>query len=156
MKIEECIKPQGEVECIIEYNDGRPTETISFKNTILQGGRSALAKSLANDIGDQFEFYVNRMTWGSQGTTNGVKKFVNSSRVALFGTTVLSKPVVSSVVESQVIFTSLIAFNDIPGTVINEMALQMANGDLYSMVTFEDLTKSSSMQLTWNWRLTFV
>jgi hypothetical protein len=39
---------------------------------------------------------------------------------------------------------------------LNEMALQMANGDLYSMVSFPDLTKTSEMSIIWNWTLSFI
>ena len=122
-------------------------------------GRQALAKSLANDIGDVYEFYITRMLFGDGGTTGGVKKFVNASRTGLFGTTRLSKPVVSNVdttIPEQVILTSVIAFDELVGIAINEMALLMANGSLYSLTTFPDLSKTSNMQITFNWRLNFI
>ena len=56
---------------------------------------------------------------------------------------------------SQVTFTSVIAFGDIVGVVINEMALQMSNGDLYSMTTSPDLNKTAEMQITFNWVISF-
>jgi hypothetical protein len=96
------------------------------------------------------------MQFGSNGTTGGVPRFVNADRNALFGTTQLSKAVTASRDEAQVIFTTVITFSELVDTVINEMALQMANGDLYSMVTFPDFTKTAQMQITYNWRLNFV
>jgi hypothetical protein len=99
------------------------------------------------------------MLFGDGGTADGSTKFVATSRNGLFGITQASKPVVASVdpnIPSQVIFTSVIAFSEANGAVLNEMALQMASGNLYSMVTFPDLTKTAQMQITWNWRLTFV
>ena len=53
-------------------------------------------------------------------------------------------------------FTAVVAKTDPYVGVMNEMALQMANGDLYSMVTFPDLTKTSLMQLTWSWDISFL
>jgi hypothetical protein len=152
----EQIKPKGEIEQIIECLDKDELKIKRFPNTILREGRRALAKSLANQIGDSYEFYISRMQFGSNGTTGGVPRFVNADRNALFGTTQLSKAVTASRDEAQVIFTTVITFSELVDTVINEMALQMANGDLYSMVTFPDFTKTAQMQITYNWRLNFV
>lgn len=152
------IKTTGVVESYIEWADGR-IETFEVRNTILKKGRQALAKTLAGDIGDEFGFYITRMLFGDGGTQGGVKKYVNAGRNGLFGTTRLSKPVISNVdnsVPEQVILTSVIRFDELVGVTINEMATQMANGDLYSMTTFPDLSKTADMQITWNWRFLFV
>lgn len=156
--ISEEIKCYGEVEAIIEYEDGRK-ETLLHKNTVLRKGREALASSLANAIGDTYNFFVARMVFGDDGTTGGVPKFVNTERNGLFGVTRVSKGVISSVdpdVPSQVVFTSVVAFGEGNGYALNEMALQMNDGDLYSMLTFPDINKTAQMQITWNWRLSFV
>jgi hypothetical protein len=154
----ESIKPLGEVERIIEYLDGSK-EIVTFKNTILKNGRNTLARCLAHDFGAEYLFYVNAIIWGNNGTTGGAPKLVATERTGLFGPQVYSRPVISTVDNTQVIFTSVIPFNPdglASPTVLNEMALVLANGDLYSMVTFPDLTKTSSMQITWSWRLMFV
>ena len=99
------------------------------------------------------------MLFGDGGTQSGVKKYVNAGREGLFGVTRLSKPVISSIdgsIPTQVILTSVIKFDEIIGVTLNEMALQMADGDLYSMTTFADLNKTEDMQLTLNWKLNFV
>jgi hypothetical protein len=130
-----------------------------MKNTVLKAGRIALAKSLANDVGNTYDFYVARMLFGNGGTAGGVPKYVDEGRNGLFGLTVLSKPILSSIdpnQTTQVIFTSVIAFNEVNNVAINEMALQMNNGQLYSMRTFPDLTKTDHIQVTWNWKLNFV
>lgn len=158
MKITDGLKPCGHVQAIIDYASGEQ-KIIEFPNTVLTKGREALAAALANDIGDGFNLYINRMLFGDGGTAAGSTKFVATSRNGLFGITQASKPVIASVdpnIRSQVIFTSVIAFSEANGAVLNEMALQMATGDLYSMVTFPDLTKTIQMQITWNWRLSFV
>ena len=55
------------------------------------------------------------------------------------------------------VFTSVLPVNlGIEPVALSEMALVMASGDLYSMVTFQDLTKTSAMQITYNWRLQYV
>jgi hypothetical protein len=158
MYYEDTLKLVGAVQAIIDYKSGERViiDYSEIPNTILRTGRMAVAKSLANKIGNSFSFYATRMLFGDGGTLNGVKKVVNADRNGLFGTTRLSKPILSNIdpnVPTQVIFTSVIAFEDAVGVVLNEMALQMSNGDLYSMTTFPDLTKTSEMQITWNWRL---
>lgn len=148
----------GTVERIVEHLDGR-TERSQVRNTILRLGREALSKSLANNISSTYDYYVNRMIFGDGGTSGGTLKYVDTQRTGLFGITRASKPVIASVdpnIPSQVVFTSVLTFDDANGYALNEMALQMANGDLYSMVTFADLNKTSSMQITFNWRLSFV
>lgn len=155
------IKSIGAVEITIDYRNGN-REVISYDrvpNTVLKLGRQALAKGLANKIGSGFNFYVTRMLFGDGGTHNGVKKYVNADRNGLFGTTRLSKPVLANIdsnVPTQVNFTSVIGFDEVIGVTLNEMALQLSNGDLYSMTTFPDLTKTSDMQILFNWRLSFV
>jgi hypothetical protein len=156
--MKESIKPVGNVEMIIDYKSGGQ-EIRQHENAVLKNGRQALAKTLANQLGDDFEFYITRMLFGDGGTQNGVKKYVNSGRTGLFGTTNLSKPVLANLdsnIATQVIFTSVITYAEADGLVLNEMALQMANSDIYSMVTFADLTKTSDMQITFNWHINFV
>jgi hypothetical protein len=158
MIVDETIKTEGFIQAIIDYESGE-REIIEFKNTVLTKGREALASCLARNIGDGFNFYINRMIFGDGGTAASTTKYISTGRNGLFGITQVSKPVIASIdpnIPSQVIFTSVISRAEANGAVLNEMALQMANGDLYSMRTFKDLTKTAQMQITWNWRLTFV
>ena len=158
MDMSDKIKSIGIVQRIIDFDSGE-RQILEFPNTVLAKGREALASSLARQIGDSFDFYVNRMIFGDGGTSTGLTKFVSASRNGLFGVTRASKPVIASIdpsVPSQVIFTSVIAKTEANGSVLNEMALQLATGDLYSMVTFPDLTKTSQMQITWNWRIMYI
>jgi hypothetical protein len=151
------VKPVGNIELIIDYTDGTK-EVLEYTNTILKTGRNALAQTLAKTAGSS-NFYINRMIFGENGTNGGVPKFVQDSRNGLFGAAVLSKNVIASVDDSSpttAIFTSVIGFSEANSIAINEMALQMASGDLYSMRTFPDLNKTSSMQITFNWKLSFV
>lgn len=152
------VKALGHVQAIIDYSCGKK-EFLEFPNIVLTKGREALAACLANEIGHGFNFYINRMLFGDGGFVDGSKKQVAASRNGLFGITQASKPVISSIdpnIPTQIILTSVLSKSDANGAVLSEMALQLANGDLYSMATFADLTKTSQMQITWNWRLSFV
>ena len=156
MKIDK-IKSVGQVEIVTENIDGNVGNRLIF-NTVLANGRNALANCLANQIGDSFTFYIDRMLFGSNGTSGGVPKYVSTSRNGLFGATVASKPIVASIdptITSQVTFTTVLSFDD-ANTTLNEIALRMNNEDLYSMATFPDLNKTSSVQITFNWRISFV
>ena len=117
----------GVVERIIEYKDGSK-EVSEIKNTILRKGREALAKSLANSIGSTYDYFINRMLFGDGGTSGGTLKYVDTQRTGLFGITRASKPVISQIdpnIPSQVVFTSVLTFDDANGYALNEMALQM-------------------------------
>lgn len=153
------LKARGDVQAIIEHLSGR-VDVIEFPNTVLGDGRKALAASLANKFIGNYPYYISRMVFGDGGTSNGSPKFISTDRMALYcGTPVVSKPVVATVdpnVASQVILTSILTVNDGNGYSLNEMALQMSNDQLYSMVTFPDLNKTNQMQITWSWRCSFV
>ena len=138
--------------------DGTKSKSI-VKNKVLLSGRSALAKILANDYTGPFQFYIARVLFGNSGTLGGSPRLVDDGRTGLFGPVTLAKPVIAAVDDTlpqQVTFTTTVAFTDLVGDVINEMALEMANGDLFSMATFGDISKTSGMQLTFNWRLNWI
>jgi hypothetical protein len=152
------LKTTGCVEICKEFRCGQKEITM-VDNAVLNTGRFALVNSLSNNFGDSYEYYVTRMIFGDNGTMEGVKKVVDSGRTGLFGATLLSKPALSNIdasIPTQAIFTSVITFDEAVGVILNEMALQMKNGDLYSMTTFPDLSKTEDMQITFNWRLNYV
>lgn len=152
------IKIKGLVNRTIEYKNGDIKST-EYSNAITLLGRYALAKSLTNQIQGGFSFYVTKMLFGNGGTVGGVPRYVHIEQNGLFGTTVLSKPVVASIdisMPQQAIFTSVIAFDEAVNQTLNEMALQMANNQLFSMATFADLNKTSDMQITYNWKIMFI
>lgn len=157
MKYDES-KCKGNIEVVIEYESGK-IESINFSNTVLRTGRAALASALSNRIGDDFDFFISKMIFGDGGTQGGVPKQVGDERNGLFGSARVIRPVISNIDpnnETQVVFTSVIPFDEGNGYSLNEMALQLNNGDLYSMATFAGISKTSSMQITWNWRLSFI
>jgi len=157
---------RGDVQVLIQTRDGS-NDSLEFRNTILRTGREALALCLANRIGGDFDFFVSRMLFGDGGSTGGSPKSVQTDRTSLFGTTRVSKPVVANIDPnnpSQVVFTSTISYDEGNGFDINEMALQMHGSvppdgespSLYSMATFPGISKTSLMQLTFNWRISFI
>lgn len=156
--IQEDVKPQGTVEMIIEDINGK-VEVLHVKNAILQTGRMALASCIANDINGSFNLFVARMVFGDGGTNSNVPKYIDASRNGLFGTTRSSKNIIANIDSNnltQVVFTSVLTFGDANGFPLNEMALVLNTGDFYSMTTFPDINKVSTMQITFNWRISFI
>jgi hypothetical protein len=151
------IQPQGNVEVIIQFKEH--IELNFFNNAVLLKGREALAASLANNIGGSYDFFISRMLFGDGGTAGGVPKHVGTERNGLFGITRAVKPVLATIdpnLPSRVIFTTVLSSEEANGYSLNEIALQMNNGDLYSMATFADLNKTSAMSITFNWSLSFI
>jgi phage-related tail fiber protein len=149
---------KGTIKGTIEYKNGEK-ETINFNNAILRTGRAALALALSNRIGNDFDFFISKMIFGDGGTNGSVPKQVGDERNGLFGSARVVRPVISNIDpnnETQVVFTSVVPFDEGNGFELNEMALQLNNGDLYSMATFPGISKTSEMQITWNWRLSFI
>lgn len=154
--IEETISKYGEVEIILDHKSGE-RESFVVKNAILNNAKNAQASALCNDIGQTFQFYVSNMIFGTNGTLGGAPKVVDASRNGLFGSTLVNKQVMSTVnpqVLNQAIFTAVIGFDEGNGNIINEMALVMKNDQLYSMVTLGGISKDSTVQITFNWRIT--
>lgn len=153
------LEPKGFVIGQIKDRDGNILEEIKFHNEVLLTGREALAASLANSLGGTYNYYISRMLFGDSGTSGGVPKFVSTQRNGLFGVTRATKPVIATIdptITSQAIFTSVLDFEEANGYALSEMALQMNTGDLYSMATFPDFTKTSSIQVTWSWYIYFI
>jgi len=159
MELNQTLSQHGELEVLIEYINGKK-ERRYIPNTILRTAKNAHAKSITNQIGTEFEFFVDRMLFGTNGTTgDNTPRFVEDFRNGLFGPVLLVKPIISSVntdAQNQAIFTAVVVFDEGNGNVLNEMALQMRNNDLYSMVTFGGITKTSSMQLVFNWKISII
>jgi len=156
----ESMKTKGFVNAMIEYKDGKNIE-LSFPNVVLRTGRESLVKTLTNSINAQYtNLFVTRMIFGNGGVTGGGQvKIVDTNRTGLFGVIQASKSVISQTNPSnstQAIFTSILTYDDANGSTLNEMALVLNSGDLYSMVTFADLTKTSNMQITWNWTVSMI
>ncbi len=151
-------KIKGDVDIIVEYKDGKK-EFHSWHNTVLNNGKGVVAKTLAGEIGSAFSFYICKMVFGDSGTIGDVPRFVDAARDGLFGPAVISKNVIANIDPNnptQVIFTAIMTYEDAVDATLNEMGLQLADGSYYSLATFGNITKTSLMQITWNWRIFFV
>ena len=152
------IKSSGKVFLTIINKNGTASQ-MAVRNKVVLSGRSALASVVANDFEGPFSFYIARVLFGNSGTVSGTPRFVEDTQTGLFGPVILAKPVIATIdplATSQVTFTTTVTFGELIGFAINEMALEMANGDLFSMTTFGDVNKTSTMQLIWNWRLNWI
>ena len=156
--IETKLRPKGDVEAVIDYKNGEQ-DIICFHNTVLTHGKAILALTLAGEIGQAFEFFICQMTFGNNGTVSGVPRFVDAGRDGLFGPAVITKNTIAFIDPTnptQVIFTAILTFDDAVGVALSEMGLLFSDTSFYSVATFGDITKTSQMQITWNWKLTFV
>lgn len=152
------VKSIGLVNGIIHDRHGYKS-VIDFKNTVLVGGRSAVVDSLTNNIGSSFNNFVSRMIFGDGGVDGSTLRYVNPERTGLFGITRATKTVIASIDATnptQAIFTSVLGFDDANGYGLSEMALVLNTDVLYSMATFPVLTKTSDIQIVWNWRVNFI
>ncbi len=157
MNLTNFVALKGKISIVIEDDTGYKHD-ILIDNTVLDAGRAALAKSLANDFDDSYQFYIKAIRFGNGGTAGGVPITVTSNRTGIFGTVVAEKSIISVVnpnLLSQAVFTTVLKFQEANEN-INELALVMANDSLYSLATFGGISKTSSMQITFNWRLSFV
>ena len=76
-------KSIGTIQAIIRDKNLKIKETINFNNNLLRNGREALASSLANQIGNSYDFFISKMVFGDGGTSEGIPKFVSSDRIGL-------------------------------------------------------------------------
>lgn len=152
------IKVRGEGEIEILFGDGTTTK-LEFTNAMVGAGRAALAKSLANQFGGSYQYWVQSMVFGTGGSVGGTPRYVMPNQGGLYGPVVATKTVLSTINPAntgQATFTSVLLFGDAVGDAINEMGLVMNNGEYFSITTFNDINKTASMQLTVNWRITFM
>ena len=151
-------KVVGDIDILVEKKGVGLVDVISFRNTVLTLGKEAIAKSLAGEIGSAYDFHICKMLFGTNGTDGGgTPKVIDPDRTSLFGPTLITKNVSALVdpnVRGRVIFTAVLLYADANGSALNEFALQMYNGDLYSMATRGSVYKDSDTQLTFLWRVT--
>ena len=153
-KISNEIEAIGNVYLTV-LNDNGTTAKVKIKNKVLNTGVLAMVKALSNSFGGDFNLYISRMLFGTNGTSSGTPKVVEETRTGLFGTTAAAKSVVSniSVDGKRISFSATLLKTDMVGETLNKMALELADGNLFSMTTFGDISKTNTMQLTWDWEI---
>jgi len=156
---EDLIKPQGFVEIIIEDKETGEIVHVSEHNTVLDNGKSFLARSLAGSpyINNPYDFFISTMVFGTGGEDGSIPRTVESGRTTLYNQT-LSVAVDrgwTTDYPTRARFTGTIGAATGNGTTLNEAGLKTDAGDLFSMVTFSGLSKTASLQFTLNWTIVF-
>lgn len=152
----ESVKILGNINLEIEYSDGKK-ENLKFKNSPLRQGKSALAQFVCSK--DSERIWITDMIFGDGGVEKNDKKTVNPNRNTLFGVARVVKPVVCQLDPedpTKVIVSTILEKDEGNDYVINEMALKLNTGDLFSMATFYNLNKNEQMKLKWTWELLFI
>ena len=156
--IQERINSKGLVDIIITDLSTNEVVNRYKQNTVLLGGKTLMARSLAGEVNDPFDFYVSSMEFGTGGLDGTTPKTVNSGLNSLYlsaGVEVLVGRAWSNSAPTQATFTGTLNTDTGNGVDFNEAALKIANGDLFSMVTFPALSKTSNLQITLNWTIVF-
>ena len=151
------IYPKGYIDIIVENMESGKIIHRERQNTVLLTGRSALARGLANEFTGTFEFYVNSMVFGTSGEDANVPRKVDPGRESLYSSSEAAEVSVtkdwSADYPDRSTFTGKLLTTHAVGLTLNEAALKLANGDLFSMVTFGGLSKTNQLQFTLNWTI---
>lgn len=156
--IQESINSQGFVEIVVTDVKTNEVTERHHQNTVLLSGKSLMARSLAGEVNDPFDFYIYSMEFGVGGLDGSTPKTVNAGLTSLHlgsGVEVLVGRAYSNSSPTQATFTGTLNTETGNGLNINEAALKTANGTLFSMITFPNLSKTSSQQITLNWTIVF-
>jgi len=108
------IMPEGTIDLVIKWDDGR-IEHRQMRNRILRSGRILMAQALANQFGAAFQFFVTGISFGSGGTTGVAPRYIDDTRTGLFGPTITTKSVISSIdptTPTKATFTSVLTFDE--------------------------------------------
>lgn len=153
--MKDLVKLKGYIQAKIKYKDTGKIETIQFKNTILDNGKTYLAKCLLEEFP---KLGIKYMIFGDGGTNNGQPREISPMQESLFGVTRIKKTVVSQVdpdVPKQIIFSVVIGEEEGNGFSLNEMALVLSDDTLFNLSTFSDLNKTDQMEIAWSWFVCF-
>lgn len=158
-EINENMESYGEVDIIIEnVVTGKKTIT-THKNKGLRVGKEKVVASLANQINSSFDFYIANALIGTSGTSGGTPKVVEDTRTGLFGSTLLTKPVITSIDPNnlrKISCTFVITTSEANGSNLNEFLLQLKSGEAFAMISRGDIAKDSSTAITVNWRISYL
>lgn len=155
--MQDLINAKGQIELIATNVITGEKTVVYSNNTVLNGGKVLLAKSLAGPS-SPYSYNITQMAFGSGGQNDSVPRPVDASRTTLFnqiGVITANSP--SDVQSTRVSFTGSLettSLND-ENRKINEAGLVTASGDLFSMVTFAGLTKTADLSFTLTWTIIF-
>jgi len=147
---------RGHIIRKIRYLDGS-VESFEFPNTLLNSAKVRMADFLINE--NPKPIYITHILFGDGVFEAGQKKEPNPTQTSLLGIVRASKKVVKQVdpeIPTQLVFSVTLENEDANGHVLNEMALQMNDGELFSISTFPNLTKAEDFAVDWLWVVDFI
>lgn len=156
--MKENIKTIGLINLHIKYACGN-YERVVFNNQLLNGGRKYLISNLLERSSPAKPVFIKNILFGDGGTANGELQQVTPERETLFGVTRMKKEVVAQInpeVPTQLLFTVIISEAEGNDFTLNEMGLELSDGTLFSLATFQDFNKTDQMELIWSWSVWFV
>lgn len=151
MQIKVNISVRGTVTRIIEFHSGEK-EITSFQNMIIDGGKRAIATYLSGVDSPK----ISHMVFGNGGSSQGQLRMVKPEQNELFGITHIKKKVIGQMEDNHIVFATTIEAYEINDT-INEMALQLDNSEIFSIVTMPDFVAPPQLKrITWKWYLAVI
>lgn len=148
------IRPKGFIEARIKYKDGR-IEILRFKNQVLNTGKQFLAKCLLEGS----KLNIAHILYGDGGTVDGNPKEVSPDQDKLYGVTRVKKKVVAQIdteMPTQVVFSAIVEYEEGNEFPLNEMGLELSDGTLFSLSTFNNFNKTDQMEIGWSWVVCFI
>ena len=112
--------------------------------------------AMANQFAS-YNFYISKMVFGTGGEDGTIPKTIDINREDIYNS-VLEVPVSPEWnigYKTRFKCTGVISTTDCNSMRINEAGLKTEEGELFSMVTFSGLTKSSELKFTLNWTIVF-
>jgi len=155
--MKELAKAKGYIIAKIKNKRDNTETELKFPNLILNSAKVYLTNSIVGNF--KTPVFISTMLFGDGGTEVGKEKDVDSLQQSLFGITRVKKEVIPQIdpeVPNQAIFSALVEEKDGNGHVLNEMGLQLNNGELFSLATFPDLFKDDQMEIAWSWYICFI
>lgn len=149
MQLEEKVPVKGVIEVKIESQS--LIMNLCFNNKVLKAGK----KSLVQAVSGQTPPLITHMIFGNGGYSQGQLSTVTEDRNELFGVAQANKKVIGQVDDTQSMYVAALEKDECNDSPINEIALQMSTGDLFSLATFPDLVKNNEMKITFKWKLIF-
>jgi hypothetical protein len=154
--VKDYIKTIGQISLIIKQ--GGQKSQFSFQNQLLNGGRRFLISNLLQRPSSTSIFLKN-MLFGDGGAVNDDVKPVVPEMEQMFGVTRMKKEAVVQInpeIPTQLLLTVIVPENEGNDFALNEMALELSDGTLFSLATFPSFNKTDQMELTWLWSVFFV
>jgi len=150
------IETIGQINLIIKQND--QINHLHYKNQLLNSGRRFLLSHLMPRPSST-PIFLKNILFGDGGTVDGKVRQVVPEMEQLFGVTRMKKEAVVQVnpeISTQLLLTVVVSESEGNDFTLNEMALELSDGTLFSLATFPDFNKTDKMELTWLWSIFMV